>query len=269
MIVQREMLTKLKDFGLNSYEAKLWTALLSRGVSTAGELSDIATVPRSRSYDVLESLEKKGFIIMKLGKPIKYIAVPPSEVIERIKKSVLEIAEQQSRLLEGLRGSDLLSELSSLHKQGIELVDPADLTGAIKGRSNVYNHLYSIIKNAKESVLLWTTEEGLVRKADALYAAFAKAKENGVKVRILAPLTKKSIPVARQLSKYASVRHMEKFSARFLVIDGKQLVLMPVDDASTHSNYDFSVWMNTQFFARSLEGFFDQSWESAKPVEKC
>ena len=56
---------------LNLYEVKIWTALLSRGVSTAGELSDIANVPRSRTYDVLESLEKKGFIIMKLGKPIK------------------------------------------------------------------------------------------------------------------------------------------------------------------------------------------------------
>ncbi|MBN1386465.1 helix-turn-helix domain-containing protein, partial [Candidatus Woesearchaeota archaeon] len=54
MIVQKEFLNKLKDFGLNSYESKLWTALLSRGVSTAGELSDIANVPRSRSYDVLE-----------------------------------------------------------------------------------------------------------------------------------------------------------------------------------------------------------------------
>ena len=65
MIVDKVFLNKLRDFGLNSYEVKIWTALLSRGVSTAGELSDIANVPRSRSYDVLESLEKKGFIIIK------------------------------------------------------------------------------------------------------------------------------------------------------------------------------------------------------------
>ena len=64
MIVKKEFLNKLKDFGLNTYESKLWTALLSRGISTAGELSDIAGVPRSRSYDVLESLAKKGFILM-------------------------------------------------------------------------------------------------------------------------------------------------------------------------------------------------------------
>ncbi|MBS3095823.1 hypothetical protein J4480_00115, partial [Candidatus Woesearchaeota archaeon] len=42
---------QIKNFGINGYEVKIWTALLSRGVSTAGELSDIANVPRSRSYD--------------------------------------------------------------------------------------------------------------------------------------------------------------------------------------------------------------------------
>src|SRR3989338_8394310 len=105
MIVQKGFLTKLKDFGLNSYESKLWTALLSRGISTAGELSDIANVPRSRSYDVLESLEKKGFIVMKLGKPIKYIAVPPEEVLERVKKKVKEDTDKQINIIESLKNS--------------------------------------------------------------------------------------------------------------------------------------------------------------------
>ena len=50
MIVKEEFLGKLRRFfNLNLYEVKIWTALLSRGVSTAGELSDIANVPRSRS----------------------------------------------------------------------------------------------------------------------------------------------------------------------------------------------------------------------------
>ena len=89
MIVKDELLSKLRRyFDLNLYEVKLWVSLLSRGVSTAGELSDIADVPRSRSYDVLESLEKKGFVVMKLGKPIKYIAIPPGEVVDRVKKNM-------------------------------------------------------------------------------------------------------------------------------------------------------------------------------------
>ena len=65
MIVGEQFLSKLKHFGLNSYQAKLWTALLSRGVATAGELSDISNVPRSRAYDVLQSLAEKGFVVVR------------------------------------------------------------------------------------------------------------------------------------------------------------------------------------------------------------
>src|SRR3970282_2098503 len=101
MIVKEEFLSKLRRyFSLNLYEVKVWAALLSRGVSTAGELSDIANVPSSRSYDVLESLEKKGFVIMKLGKPIKYIAIPPTEAVERVKKRIKNEAEENEKILD-------------------------------------------------------------------------------------------------------------------------------------------------------------------------
>src|SRR3989338_9178979 len=134
MIVKEEFLNKLRQFfGLNLYEVRIWTALLSRGVSTAGELSDIGNVPRSRTYDVLESLEKKGFVIMKLGKPIKYIAVKPDEVVERVKKYVNVLAKEKVKRLDDLKGTDVLKELNLLHKQGIEFIEPTDLSGAIRG----------------------------------------------------------------------------------------------------------------------------------------
>ena len=164
-----EFLNKLRHyFGLNLYEVRIWTALLSRGVSTAGELSDIGNVPRSRAYDVLESLEKKGFVTMKLGKPIKYLAVEPKEVIERVKKLVKKKAEVKSKKLDGLKGTDVLKELNLLHKQGIDYVEPTDLSGAIRGRHNIYTHLETMIKGASKSITLVTTSKGVLRKVDAL-----------------------------------------------------------------------------------------------------
>src|SRR6056297_760870 len=133
MIVKEEFLSKLRRFfALNLYEVKIWTALLSRGVSTAGELSDIANVPRSRSYDVLESLEKKGFIIMKLGKPIKYIAVSPSDVVDRVKKKIDQDTQVQMGMLEELEESKVFDELKLLHSQGVEAIDPGEMTGSFK-----------------------------------------------------------------------------------------------------------------------------------------
>ena len=257
MIVQKDFLNKLKDFGLNSYEANLWTALLSRGVATAGELSDIANVPRSRSYDVLESLERKGFVIMKLGKPIKYIAVPPTEVIERVKKTIKEDADRQAQLIEGLKESNLIFELKSLYTQGIQLVEPSDITGVVKGRTNLYNHLTNAIKNAQKSVVIMTTEQGLARKADALKGAIAKAKEKGVSVKILAPT--RNAQVAKILAQYAQIKDAE-VPARFCVVDGKQVTFMVLDD-QTHPNYDFGVWINVEGFAKGFENVFKAQWD--------
>ena len=86
MIIKPELVKKIRShFNLNIYETKVWLALLSKGVASAGEIAEMSGVPRSRTYDVLESLEKAGFAISKLGKPVKYIAVKPTTVVEKTK----------------------------------------------------------------------------------------------------------------------------------------------------------------------------------------
>ncbi len=265
MIVKDEFLSKLRRFfSLNLYEVKIWAALLSRGVSTAGELSDIANVPRSRSYDVLESLEKKGFVIMKLGKPIKYIAVPPSEVIERVKKKIADDSDKQIEVIESLKETDVITELDLLHRQGVEMVDPSDLSGSIKGRDNLYNQLETMIKGAEHSIVIMTTEEGLKRKAESFKKHFEKARKRGVKIRIAAPMTQTTTDAIKELGSVVELRHSNE-NARFCVVDGKQVAFMLLDDKNVHPLYDAAIWANTDFFAQTLESFFNQKWESLKP----
>jgi len=267
MIVQKDFLNKLKDFGLNSYEAKLWTALLSRGIATAGELSDIANVPRSRSYDVLESLERKGFVLMKLGKPIKYLAVPPAEVLEKVKKIVLEDAGKQAKALENIRKTEVFSELNSLHKKGLDTVDPVDLSGIIKGSRHLYSYLASLIKNAGKSVRIMTTDTGLVHKSETLTRALNKAKDKGVKIKVIAPFQKPQKPALNIISKFASVKKNSSFVSRFCVVDDENVVFMALNDKSAHPDYDFGVWVKTGFFAQAFANFFDKFWSLSKPAK--
>ena len=269
MIVKEEFLTKLRRyFGLNLYEVKIWTALLSRGVSTAGELSDIANVPRSRSYDILESLEKKGFVVMKLGKPIKYIAVPPKEVVERVKKNMRTEADDKVKRLEGLKKTDVIHELNSLHTQGVELIEPSDLSGALKGRHNLYNHLELTIRNAEKTVTIMTTSRGLIRKVEGLKPVFEQIKKRGVKVRIAAPLTKETDKAVKDLAAVAEVRHTDS-KARFTIVDSKELIFMVMNDAEVHPTYDIGIWINTPFFASALEDMFELAWKAMKKKAKA
>lgn len=252
MIVEKRFLIKLKEFGLNSYESKVWAALLSRGISTAGELSDIANVPRSRSYDVLESLEKKGFVIMKLGKPIKYVAVSPSEAIERVKKRIKKDAEEDEKILDELKNSEVMKELTQLHSEGIEIQDPSEITGSIRGRDNIYNHLLFQIKSAKESVVIATTEEGMNRKAKVLIRQIKKARERGVKFLFAAPLSQKTKLAQEKITEYTNIKDIKITNARFCVVDNNQITLLLTDDKTVHPSYDLAVWMHSPYLAKTI-----------------
>jgi sugar-specific transcriptional regulator TrmB len=268
MIVKDEFLSRLrKIFDLNLYEVKVWTALLSRGTSTAGELSNISDVPRSRTYDILESLEKKGFIVMKLGKPIKFVALKPEEVVERVKRNLLKYAQERTKRLETLKDDEVLEELNGLFTKGIKFVEPSELSGSLKGRQNLYNHLDMMIRDAEKTVTIVTTAEGLNRKLEALMPVLEKSKKRGIKIRIAAPVNNNNIKVARELKKVAEVRNMEKIKARFTIIDSNQIMFMLLDDEKFHPNYDIGVWINTEFFAQSLEQMFELAWKEMKQVK--
>jgi len=268
MIVKEEFLSRLrKIFDLNLYEVKVWTALLSRGTSTAGELSNISDVPRSRTYDILESLEKKGFIIMKLGKPIKFVALKPEEVVERVKKNLMISAKERTKRLESLKEDEVLNELNMLFTKGIKFVEPSDLSGSIRGRQNLYNHLDMMIRDAESTITLVTTAEGLNRKLEALMPSMEKCKKRGVKIRIAAPIDKNNLKVAKELKKVAEVKHIGELKARFMIIDSNQLMFMLLDDKKFHQNYDIGIWINTEFFAQALEQMFELAWKEMKPVK--
>jgi HTH-type transcriptional regulator, sugar sensing transcriptional regulator len=262
MIVKDEFLVKLRQFfGLNLYEVRIWTALLSRGKSTAGELSEIGEVPRSRAYDVLESLEKKGFVVMKIGKPIQYLAVEPKEVVERLKKTVKEDADKNLQKLKDMNNNSVLTELNTLFSQGIEFVEPADLSGAIRGRHNLYAHLETMVKRAEKSVTIMTTSKGVLRKVEALQPTLTKLAKKGVKVKIAAPDDGTENAQMKDIKKFATMKGIENPNARFCIVDGKEIMFMVMDDKDVHPTYDLGIWVNAPYFAGALENLFGLVWD--------
>ena len=204
---------------------------------------------------------------MKLGKPIKYIAVPPKEVVERVKKNVQEYAKDEIKKLTDLKNTDVINELSALHTQGVELVEPADLSGSLRGRHNLYNHLELTIRNAEESVTLMTTSQGFIRKMGGLKATFEKLKKRGVKIRVAAPITKEAIPTLKDVGGLVEVRHTDN-KARFCIVDRKEIIFMVLDDNEVHPTYDVGIWVNTPFFASALEELFELAWKNMKPANE-
>lgn len=258
MIVQSDFLNKLKSLGLNSYEAKLWTALLSLGTSTAGELSDVANVPRSRSYDVLDGLEKKGFIITRIGKPIKYLAIPPEEVLERVKQKIKKEYNNQTESMNSLKNSNMMKELDRLHSSGVDLIEPTDITGAIQGRDKIYSHLNKMIKDAEQSIVFVTSKEGFRRKIKQFNNVLKKANLRGVNVQMNV-LNKGNNPIQRDIEEFIKFKETNNLNARFCVIDNKEVLLMLLSDEETSVESDVAVWLNSPFLASALNSLINSN----------
>jgi len=224
----QEITKQTKLFGLNTYEARIWMALLSRGVSTAGELSDIANVPRSRSYDVLESLEKKGFVVIKLEKPIKYIAVPPKEVLENVKKRIENETEKCLLKIKSDSFNDLINSFQEIYDRNTNQTE--NIVGILRGRKNIHKHLNFLFSEAKKDIIL-STEKNVEEHPEIM------------KIKDKTKITVKSPTIG----------------ARICVVDDHNSIIFPVPEGKTHPDYDLCVWIKnketTKFLKQLLTPF--------------
>ena len=259
MIAKQELVKKLKGyFDLNIYETKVWLALLSKGVSSAGEIAEISSVPRSRTYDVLESLEKRGFVIQKLGKPVKYIAVKPEVVIEKLKNNTTAQAEERIKTLSTLKDTVEYKELKELHKTGIEPIKNHELSTSIKGRSNLYLQMKSIMESATKTVHLTSSSFELTKKQKMFKETFAKLNKRGVDIKIMVG---DDDAEAKKLSKKLGVPIKAKpINARFVVVDRSELIFT-IKPTNVHEDFDYGVWINSPFFTSSLAYMFEMAWK--------
>lgn len=259
MIIPRKVVDRVKHFiGLNLYETQIWLALLSHGVATAGELAEAAGVPRSRSYDILESLSKKGLVVVKSeGRPLKYMSVAPEQGLENLKRYYEMSSESFKDDLEGLKSSAIIKELGEIFKKGEMVMELPELIGLVREKNNVFSHFATIVNRSKQSVKIMATPRD-VKEINSFYIGGIKeAKSRGVSVQVLVPYGTES----GELGKYAEVRQVNRPIARSVVSDGKEAIAMFMDPKGVHPTFDAGVWVNSSYVARTMNKLFEEAWQ--------
>jgi len=84
---------KLQRIGLTEYESKVYLSLLRDHLNSAAKISEKSGVPRTKIYQVLESLERKGWIQIYSGIPLLFKAIDPRAIFEKFKKDYGEFLE--------------------------------------------------------------------------------------------------------------------------------------------------------------------------------
>lgn len=262
MVASTEVLDALKSIGLNLYERKIFVALLAKGVATAAEVSEIAGVPRSRSYDVLESLADKGFVVQQPSKPIKYVALEPQDALDRTKENFERKHSTMIERITKLQASPILNELEKIHKQSLSMVKPSDLTGTLKGRFMIEKQLNSIFKSAKSNINILTTEAGLEHLYNSHFKSLKKAGKRGVAIRIAAP--GKNQKIVKEFSQFSTVRNVDSGIGRVYTIDGEHALFSLTDD-KTHETQEVAFWASSPHLVNTVaQPLFTQIWGAKK-----
>ena len=156
-----------KHLGLSQYEAQSYIALLQLGSGTAREISNITDVPRTRTYDAVESLQNWGLVDVQRASPKRFQPVS--------RETALRIFRREY----DLTFSDLSERLSEL-----EPTDrPQEQSGVwtLAGRDAVDARVVEVIQQATDEVVFLTIRELLTEK---VLDELAAAAERGVSLKV-------------------------------------------------------------------------------------
>ena len=227
-----DVISNLRGLGLNEYEAKAYYALASSSTCTAGELATKAQLPRPRVYDVLTALQDQGFVVLRPGRPVKYSALPITEAIDTLKKQKRAELEKQLTHYENMS-----REMQSKIKAGslVEGYAIEDNVWTLKGKDAINSKLASMLAEAKQHVVLSSTQLGMQQKLKLHGLLLQQAKSRGVKIHAITP---------KPVSELTTLAHSTTNAAlptRFVLADDQALLFLTSEE--THSDDEVGLWL--------------------------
>ena len=143
-----DLIEKLKEIGFNTYEAKVYISLLKKYPATGYEVSKLANIPQSRTYDTLKVLEEKNIVVSTNTKPVTYTPIKPKQLTQRIQKKFNSTINYLDKNLPEVRE------------------DYNEPIITITGKQNIYEKVKEVIQNSKREIYIevWSQDYKIFEK---------------------------------------------------------------------------------------------------------
>lgn len=244
---KNNLIETLTDLGLDEKEARVYMASLSLGPATVLAIAKSAGVKRTTVYSVVESLKKKGLVIIEVrGFKKFYTPQPPSrlEVLLAEKRKVLQNSMPKLLELYGLEGS---STGSIKHYEGLEAV------------KSVYAKLISTVKPKEDYLVIANSEDWY--RADPKY--FEKFSRDRAKLPIKLRMLLQDSPIARKMKglekfyngKVKILPANTKFASNVVIIPEMVVIHQLVPPI-------MAIVIENPIISKSFKEMFDIMWDS-------
>ena len=236
------------------YEARAYVALVRRDASTPAELARLASVPRPRIYDVLESLVGKGLAADRPGRAAKYVATPP----ERVAGQLMLVHRERVATLEGdARG--MVDELRPAYQAGQLHTDPLDYIEVIRSPEALASTFAGLQRTVGREMLVFSKASVAV-DADVvgLQLARRRALRSVYEFSVLGDETQLTA-VRAVLDAGEQARFVEELPMRLGIVD-QRTVLIAMPDPIAGRNDVTTLVIEHPHLARTLKIGFESVW---------
>jgi sugar-specific transcriptional regulator TrmB len=244
----------LKNLGLSEYEIRVFLTLLLSGSLNYRVLCRDSGVPTGKIYQILSTLESKGFVEISQDRPKIFKAVEPKKALRRRLRQIEEdFFDLELKTREALQTLQLQYSLRYDEIQGIV---SEIFVGGVSASNGIRDNLLKA-----ENEVLFSTEEafGSLHIEDLCGILL----ERGVKIRAIigVPSEKKHENFDRLIHMGVNVRQLDSLPAKYFVVDDKYVSLL-IDGQESET----CVQIHGAALCRVLRERFMETWDKASLV---
>ena len=246
----------LEKVGLTSYEIRAYTALLKVGESNASEVTQNSGVPYSKIYEILGTLEDKGWIGSDDARPTKYFAKAPSNALETSKQNSDTIFTENKNVI--------LSELIPIYEKSGTSEKP-DIW-FISGAMNIVSKILEMVEHCREEVLIAVPQAGEMIVKQAL-PKLRQLHDKGIKITILTSdkIDKESL---KAISRIAKIKIKSGLFGGGIISDKRYVVILMGPEISGSKTTDIvAIWADHAGLAGFAKEYFEYLLKDAKEVK--
>ncbi|MGB0026928.1 MAG: helix-turn-helix domain-containing protein [Nitrososphaeraceae archaeon] len=247
----------MESLGLTGYEIRVYMALLEYGQMTAAAISKTSSVPYSKIYEVLNSLEDNGWLESDSSRPQKFFPKSPSTALDAMKMRMENVIRDNQNLIE--------SELMPIYEKSGMKEKPE--IWVVRGIYNIAAKVNEIIQSSEQELLIALPQvaEDIAKLTQPLLRTM---HEKGVRITVLAS-EETNQETVRMISRVANVRLKNNMFGGGVIGDSRQVMILLAEGRNDNNAFEpIAIWADHPGLARFAKDYFHYLWTDAGGEDK-
>jgi sugar-specific transcriptional regulator TrmB len=217
------------------------------GVTIASDVSKNTNVPYSKIYEVLNSLEKKGWIETRSSRPRRYYPKSPVEALEVTRLRLQETINNWQ--------NSVLEELQPLYDKR-EIREKPDVW-ILRGKFDTIAKVKDLFETASNELLiaLPVLNESLIKAVIPLFKTFVD-----IKIKLFIMISKEQALNVKDLSQIGEIRVRNSMFGGGIIADSREALLI------LGEKKPIIIWSDHISLVKFAKVYFQYLWNTAEKV---